>query len=166
MKFVKIAAAAAVGIGLALAPVSAQAAPPKAQASGSVKQNDGVRKFSFNAKVSADGTVRGQARLVNTGFAGDDGKPFRATMDISCMKVVGNIAVFGGIVQSNDANLDDEAAYFTAQDNGKSGKRDKVSALFFFDEFPTTKGDPQACLNTGPNDFDLNAIESGNIKVK
>jgi hypothetical protein len=83
------------------------------------------------------------------------------------MKVVGNIAIFGGTTtRTNDPNLVD-AVFFTVQDNGEPGKNmDKISSVFFWDDDPNTTGDPQACLLTGPTDFPLETIESGNIQVR
>jgi len=83
------------------------------------------------------------------------------------MKVVGNIAVFGGTTKrTNDPNLVD-AVFFSVQDNGEPGKdRDKISSVFFWDDDPLTQGDPQACLLTGALDFPLETIEAGNIQVR
>ncbi len=125
------------------------------------------RQFTFHARKSADGTVTGKVVLRNPAFDGDDGKSFFLKGDISCMQVVGNIAILGGTPErTNDSTLND-AFYFTVQDNGEPGKdRDKISRVFFFDDNPTTQGDPQLCLLTGPNDFPLETIESGNIQVR
>ena len=83
------------------------------------------------------------------------------------MKIVGNIAVFGGTTaRTNDPSLVD-AVFFTVQDNGEPGKdSDKISSVFFWDDDPATQGDPQACLLTGPLDFPLETIDSGNIQVR
>lgn len=124
------------------------------------------RQFSFSARRKNDGTVSGQATLHNPAFSGANGQKYQLKLDISCMKIVGNIAIFGGLTRrTNDPNLVD-AAYFTVQDNGEPGKdNDQISSVFFFDEDPTTTGDPQGCLVTGPNDFPFNTIEAGNIQV-
>jgi hypothetical protein len=125
------------------------------------------RQFSFSAHVHADGSVTGQAVLINPQFEGENGNAYQLHVDISCMKVVGNIAVFGGTTKrTNDPNLVD-AVFFSVQDNGEPGKdRDKISSVFFWDDDPATQGDPQACLLTGPLDFPLETIESGNIQVR
>jgi hypothetical protein len=124
------------------------------------------RQFSFNARRNNDGTVRGHAVLHNPAFTGTNGQRYQLHVDISCMRVYGNIAVFGGTTRrTNDENLID-AVYFSVQDNGEPGKdNDKISSVFFFDDDPTTTGDPQLCQFTGPNDFPLNTIEAGNIQV-
>lgn len=124
------------------------------------------RQFTFHARKSTDGTVTGQVVLRNPAFDGDDGKSYFLKGDISCLRVIGNIAILGGTPdRTNDANLND-AFFFTVQDNGEPGKnRDRISRAFFWDDDPTTQGDPQACLATGPGDFPLETIEAGNIQV-
>lgn len=131
-------------------------------------EGDAVRRqFSFSARRDGDGTVKGQAILHNPAFEGANGKPYQLKIAISCMQVVGNVAIFGGTTKrTNDPNLVD-AVYFSVQDNGEPGRdRDKISRAFFFDDDPTTTGDPQACLSVLPTDFPLETIESGNIQVR
>ena len=127
------------------------------------------RQFSFTARRHSDGTVKGQAVLINPAFSGspDSPAPYRLHIDITCMHVVGNIAVFGGTTKrTNDPNLVD-AVFFSVQDNGEPGQgRDRISRVFFWDDDPDTTGDPQACLLTGPAAFPLEPIESGNIQVR
>ena len=127
------------------------------------------RQFSFSAVRQDDGSVRGQAQLVNPAFRGSErnNAPYQLHIEISCMKVVGNIAIFGGTTKrTNDPNLVD-AVYFSVQDNGEPGRgNDRISRAFFFDDNPATQGDPQLCLLTGPTDFPLEHIEAGNIQVR
>jgi hypothetical protein len=175
IRCVRAAVAASALLALAVAaPSTAQVQQESANGHGTLNatNDDGrsvKRQFSFTAKRQPDGTVKGQAQLVNPAFTGtpDSNAPFQLHMEISCMKVVGNIAVMGGMAtRTNDPNLLD-AAYFTVQDNGEPGKgRDKISRVFFFDGIPGSGGDPQACLLTGPNDFPLETIEAGNIQVR
>lgn len=148
---------------------TALAAQPVAQASGhgTLDNTDGSkRQFSFHAMRYADGSVRGQATLVNPAFRVGN-QPYRLKIDIQCMHVAGNIAVFGGMTEStNDPSLVD-AVFFSVQDNGEPGRNnDRISRAFFWDDDPDTTGDPQACLLTGPNDFPLETISGGNIQVK
>ncbi|HXH36818.1 MAG TPA: hypothetical protein VNJ54_20750 [Plantibacter sp.] len=123
------------------------------------------RQFTFHARKSADGTVTGKVVLRNPAFDGDDGKSFFLKGDISCLQVVGNVAFLGGTPErTNDANLND-AFFFNVQDNGEPGKDgDRISRVFFFDDDPTTQGDPQLCRALQP--FPLERIESGNIQVR
>ena len=127
---------------------------------------DGNRQFSFSARTHADGTVTGNAVLRNPAFE-VDGKAYQLQIDITCMKVVGNIAVFGGTTKrTNDEGLVD-AVFFSVQDNGEPGDGvDRISRAFFWDDDPATTGDPQACVLTGPTDFPLEPIEHGNIQVR
>ena len=140
------------------------------QASGQGTLDDGARKFSFSARIYADGSVKGEANLTSRSFTGANGSsPYQLHIDISCMKVVGDIAFFGGTVQrTNDPSLVD-AVYFSVQDNGEPGKgSDKISRVAFFDDDPDTTGDPALCLGNTPDDgyLPLETIESGNIQVK
>ena len=125
------------------------------------------RQFSFNAKRNPDGTVSGRAVLHNPAFSGADGRRYQASFDISCLKIVDNIAVIGGFVRrTNDPNLVD-AAYFTVQDNGEPGKnQDQISSVYFFDDDPNTTGSPALCEVTEPNAFPFMPIESGNVQVR
>lgn len=135
---------------------------------GALNNTDaGKRQFSFSAQRMPDGSVKGQATLHNPAFTVDNGQKYQLKLDITCMKVYGNIAVFGGLTRrTNDPNLVD-AAFFSVQDNGEPGNGvDKISRVFFWDDDPNTTGDPQACQLTGPNDFPLETIENGNIQVR
>lgn len=126
------------------------------------------RQFSLSAQRRSDGTVRGNAILTNPAFTGFNGRsPYKLQVDIQCMQVFGNIAVFGGTTRrTNDPNLVD-AVFFSVQDNGEPGAgNDRISRAFFFDDNPATQGDPQLCLLNGPNDFPLEPIEAGNIQVR
>ena len=145
---------------------SSAGAGQSANGHGTLINPDGTkRQFSFSARINSDGTVSGHAVLRNPAFDGANGKPYYLHLDISCMHVVGNIAIFGGTESKTNDPID--TAYFTVQDNGEPGKdRDKISRLFFWDDDPTTTGDPQACLLTGPLDFPLETIDSGNIQVR
>ena len=146
---------------------SAAASVVSADGHGALNNADSAdRQFSFSARKLADGTVTGNAVLVNPAFTGDNGAPYQLQIDISCMHVVGNIAVFGGTTRrTNDANLVD-AVFFSVQDNGEPGDEDRISRAFFWDDDPNTTGDPQACLATLATDFPLEEIESGNIQVR
>ena len=159
----RIALALACAAGLVAGMPGAGAAQLES-ANGHGTLDDGARQFSFNAKRDADGTVSGQAQLINT--AGD-GKPYRLHIDISCMHTVGNTAVLGGTTKStSDPELVD-AVFFTVQDNGEPGQGvDKISRAYFWDDDPNTTGDPMACTLTGPGDLPLETIEAGNIQAK
>ena len=129
---------------------------------------DGNRQFSFSARQYANGTVKGQANLINPAFTGAHGKsPYRLHIDISCMQKFGNTVYFGGTTKStNDPSLVD-AVFFAVQDNGEPGRGvDKISRVFFWDDDPNTTGDPQACLLNQDGDFPLETITAGNVQVR
>lgn len=125
------------------------------------------RQFSFSARTLDDGTVTGNA-ILHSAF--DDGahgnQPYALQIDISCMRVEGNIAFFGGTTRrTTDPNLVD-AVYFSAQDNGNPGaNNDLLSLAFFFDDDPTTTGDPQLCQQIPIGLFPMEPINSGNISL-
>jgi ribosomal protein L28 len=125
------------------------------------------RQFSFSAQRRPDGTVKGTAVLHNPAFTVENGQKYQLQISITCMKVVGNTAIFGGTTRrTNDPNLVD-AVFFSVQDNGEPGMdRDKISRVFFWDEDPNTQGDPQSCQFVQPTDFPLETIESGNVQVR
>ena len=125
------------------------------------------RKFSLSAHRQNDGTVRGNAVLNNPAFTNANGQKYQLQIDISCMKVYGNIAFFGGLTKrTNDPSIVD-AVYFSVQDNGEPGKNsDQISRVFFFDDDPNTTGDPQLCQGNVVGDFPMEPIEAGNIQVR
>lgn len=124
------------------------------------------RQFSFSAHRQKDGSVIGNAVLINPAFTVGNGQNYHLQIDISCMTSVGNVVYFGGLTRrTNDPDLVD-AVYFSVQDNGEPGRHlDRISRTFFFDEDPDTTGDPQLCVNIQANPFPLEPIESGNINV-
>ena len=127
------------------------------------------RQFSFSARMDASGAVKGNAVLVNPEFNGDKGQYYLLQIDISCMNVVGNTVYFGGTTRrTNDPNLVD-AVYFGVQDNGEPGRNlDMITPAVFWDNDPSTTGDPGACVNIQPGDpnFPMSLIEAGNITVR
>jgi len=158
-----------VGAALLVAPGTAQGAPSLSSANGQGTLSDGARHFSFSAKLAADGTATGTVTLTNKSFTGENGhSPYKLQGTIECMTVVGNTATFGGTVKStNDPNLND-AFYFRVADFGEPGAgQDQISRVAFFDDDPTTTGDPALCLNPDTANYTpLETIESGNIQVK
>ena len=123
------------------------------------------REFSFNAYIDQDGTVSGNAILVNPEFGGDGlNESYQLELDISCMNVVGDTAFFGGTTQrTSDPNLVD-AAYFSVQEDAYGSR--KISQVHFFDDDPNTVGDPQLCMGNQPGDFPMEPIESGDIDIR
>ena len=126
------------------------------------------RQFSFSARTLDDETVTGNA-ILHSAF--DDGahgnQPYALQIDISCMRVEGNVAFFGGTTQrTTDPNLVD-AVYFSIEDNGQPGaNNDRLSLAYFYDDDPNTTGDPQLCQQIPLGYFPMETINSGNISLR
>jgi hypothetical protein len=124
------------------------------------------RQFTFSAHNQGE-TVVGNAVLHNPAFTVSNGQRYQLQVEVSCMKIIGNVVFFGGLTRrTNDPNLVD-AVYFSVQDNGEPGKnRDQISRVFFFDDDPNTMGDPQLCQGNVLGDFPMETIDAGNVQVK
>lgn len=153
--------------------VTAAGPGPSANGQGTLMRPDGRRSFSFSAQIRSDGSVTGQANLHSHEYAyGNGNQPYMVQIDISCMKVVGNTAWFGGMPRrTNETDpVYSDAVFFGVQDNGEPGKgRDKVTLAYFWDDQPPITGDPQACQNLPAAPVDgtaLITIDSGNVQVK
>ena len=146
---------------------STRAAAPKSSANGHgpvlLHNTEGKtvrRQFSFSARITSDGSVQGSAILHNPSF---DPK-YSAQFDITCLKVVGNRASFGGSIRkTTDPVFNDEfdAAFFTVFDNGEPGAGNDTISEVFFDNVV----EPSTCQFIGADDFPQIPIESGNVKV-
>ena len=157
------------GIGISIA-VAAAGVGASGHGTLLVTNQDGNqvrRQFSFSARQGADGRVSGNAILHNPQFTTDNGQNYMLHVDISCMNVQGNTVFFGGTTQrTNNPNLVD-AVYFSVQDNGEpGGSTDQISQATFFDNDPSTIGDPKLCLNNRVGDFPMTSIDAGNIQVR
>ena len=148
-----------------LRPTSAAAPGPSASGHGTVLLQDTEgktvrRQFSFSARITSDGTVKGMAILHNPSF---DPK-YDAQFEITCLQIEGNRASFGGSIRkTSDPVFNDEfdAAFFTVFDNGEPGADNDTISEVFFDNVV----EPSACQFIGADDFPQIPIESGNIKV-
>ena len=171
-----VAALCFLTVGLVALELKSEAAAPGATANGQGGLSDGTspsgqpyrRVFAFSARTRADGTVDGTAVLHNPAFDGQNGnQPYSLHVDISCMKVIGNVAFFGGTTRrTTDPNLVD-AVYWSIEDNGNPGAgNDRISRAFFFDDDPNTTGDPQLCQGNQLGDFPMEEIQTGNISLR
>ena len=144
---------------------SAAAPGPSASGHGTIllQNTEGKtvrRQFSFSARITADGSVKGTAIIHNPSF---DPK-YSAQFDITCLQIVGNRASFGGSVRkTSDPVFNDEfdAAFFTVFDNGEPGADNDTISEVFFDNVV----EPSACEFIGADDFPQIPIESGNVQV-
>lgn len=125
------------------------------------------RQFSFSAHRGANGMVKGNAVLHNPAFTVENGQKYQLQISISCMKVIGNTAFFGGTTRrTNDPNLVD-AVFFAVEDNGEPGRgSDRISRVYFQDDDPQTPGNPQLCQNNDIGDFLMEVIEAGNVNLR
>jgi hypothetical protein len=164
--FAGLLIAAMAGTTVVLRSSFAAAAGPSASGHGTVllqntKGKTVRRQFSFSARVMPDGTVKGTAILHNPSF---DPK-YSAQFDITCLKVVGNRASFGGSIRkTTDPVFNDEfdAAFFTVFDNGNPGKTNDTISEVFFDNVV----EPSTCQFIGADDFPQIPIESGSVEVR
>ena len=146
--------------------VSAAAPGPSASGHGTVLLQDTEgrtvrRQFSFSARVTSDGSVKGSGILHNPSF---DPK-YDAQFDITCLQVVGNRASFGGSIRkTSDPVFNDEfdAAFFTVFDNGEPGAGNDTISEVFFDNVV----EPSTCQFIGADDFPQIPIESGQVQVR
>lgn len=125
----------------------------------------GKRQFSFNAVTHQDGTVSGHAVVHNPAY------DFFATIDISCLRVDGNMAHLGGTVtKTNDPFFGPgegtyQFAFFTVVDTGEPGSDevtpDTISGVNFAKDYS-----PETCQDIGPTDFTQQPIMGGNVQVR
>lgn len=140
-----------------------------ASGQGELVNEDGSRsQFSFNVSRNPNGKVTGQATLRNPSFKTGNGQNDQIKIDVTCLKVVGNVAILGGTTKRKNNQTNVEAVYFAVEDNGESGTdADKIFRGFFYDDDPTTKGDPAICQSIEPTELPaLESIAEGKIQVK
>lgn len=135
-----------------------------AQGQGKLINQDGSKsEFSFSVKRNPNGKVTGQATLRNPSFKTNNGQNDKIKIDVTCLKVVGNVAFIGGTTKRKDSQAEAEAAYFAVEDNGNA---DKIFRGFFFDDDDKTKGDAQLCETFNLGDLPVEPIAEGSIEVK
>ncbi len=140
-----------------------------ANGEGTLVNADGSRsQFTFNVKRNPNGKVTGQATLRNPSFKTGNGQNEQIKIDVSCLKIVGKVAILGGVTKRKNNQTNAEAAYFAVEDNGNPGTGvDKIFRGFFYDDDPATKGDPEVCQSLEPDELPaLETIVAGNIQVK
>lgn len=144
-----------------LAVVSAQATPGSvvARATGSGHYRAGadnlLRTFSFSVIKHADGRVTGQFQMNNRG------RDVMAHGTVTCLSIVGNEALIGGVVESVRAGGPTtieigQARGWIAVDNGEGGgeEPDRISGFRGLEN----------CEIWPP--WGTSAIEAGNIQIK
>lgn len=138
-----------------------------AQGQGKLVNQDGSQsQFSFNVKRNPNGKVTGQATLRNPSFKTGSSQNEQIKIDVTCLKVVGNVAIFGGMTKRRNNQSSDEAVYFAVQDNGDVRGADKIFRGFYFDDDASTKGDAAICQSFETAVLVLEPIQEGSIQVK
>lgn len=159
-----ILSALIISASLAAAESSALNKSQSANGQGRLVNEDGSRsQFTFNVHRNPNGKVTGQAKLRNPSLKPGNGQSEQIIIDVSCLKITGNIAVIGGMTKRKNNQTETEAIYFAVQDNGAAGG--KIFRGFYFDDDASTKGDAQLCQTIEPEVLVLEPIAEGNIRV-
>jgi hypothetical protein len=141
---------------------------PKDSADGQgilVNEDSSQSEFSFNAKRNPNGNVTGSATIRNPSYKNGNGQTEKIKIDITCLKLHGNVAVMGGVTKRKNSQAKAEAVYFAVEDNGDAGA-DAIFRGFYFDDDSSTDGDAQLCQSLSPSVVVLEPIMGGNIQVK
>ena len=132
-----------------------------------VNEDKSQSEFTFNAKRNPNGKVTGSATIRNPSYKNGNGQTEKIKIDITCLKLIGNVAVMGGVTKRKNSQAKAEAVYFAVEDNGDAGaESDAIFRGFYFDDDPSTEGDPQRCESIEREVLVLEPIKAGNIKVK
>ena len=136
-----------------------------ANGQGKLVNEDGTKsQFSFSVQRNPNGKITGQATLRNPSYKRANGQNEQIKIDISCLKVIGNVAVLGGMTKRKNSQTKAEAVYFAVEDNGAGG--DKIFRGFFFDDDEATEGNAQLCQTIETEVLVLEPIAEGTIEVK
>lgn len=155
-----------ISLGLITAQSSAFKNNESANGEGTLVNEDGSRsRFSFNVRRNGNGKVTGQATLRNPSFKAVNGQNEQVKIDVSCLKVVGNVAVIGGTTKRKNNQAEAEAIYFAVEDSRETGV-DKIFRGFYFDDDIMTSGDVQLCQTLETGVLVLEPIAEGNIQIK
>ena len=158
-------------IGGLLTAVKSLAFGDKDSASGQgilVNEDKSRSEFSFSAKRNPNGKVTGSATIRNPSFKNGNGQTEKIKIDITCLRIVGNMALLGGTTKRKASQAKAEAIYFAVGDHGtgQTGSADTIFRGFYYDDDQETDGDPLRCQSMSPSVVVLEPIVSGNIQVK
>jgi len=129
-----------------------------------VNEDKSQSEFTFSAKRNPNGKVTGSATLRNPSYKNGNGQTEKIKIDITCLKLIGNVAVMGGVTKRKNSQAKAEAIYFAVEDN--SAGADGIFRGFYFDDDPATDGDPLQCESIEREVLVLEPIVAGNIQVK
>ena len=134
-----------------------------ADGQGKLVNEDGTKsQFSFNVQRNSNGKVTGQAVLRNPSYKKSNGQTEQIKIDVTCLKITGNIAVMGGTTKRKNSQSKAEAVYFAVEDGGEA---DKIFRGFYFDDDQATEGDAQLCQSIETDILVLEPVAEGNIQV-
>jgi hypothetical protein len=131
-----------------------------------VNEDDSQSQFSFNAKRNPNGKVTGTATLRNPSYKAGNGQTEKIKIDVTCLRLVGNVAIIGGMAKRKSNQAKAEAVYFAVEDSYEAAGADRIFRGFYFDDDPLTQGNAQLCQTIEPEILVLEPIVAGNIKVR
>jgi hypothetical protein len=138
-------------------PLTYAAQPDSASGAGQIQSGGALRTFTFSAVTQSDGTVTGQAEIINRAAN------VKIHLAINCLEVTGNTAVVSGVVtQSNALDVDvGDIGVFAVRDNGagSGAPRDEITSVEFN---PASSGEDCTVGTTQP----FVPIQAGNITVQ
>ena len=142
-----------------------QSSGESAVGDGTLVNEDGSHsQFSFNVRRNPNGKITGQATLRNPSFRTGNGQNNLIKIDVSCLRVVGNKAIFGGMTKRKNNQAKSEVFYFAVAANGEQG--DGIFRGCYFDDDPNTDEDPQRCETLEPEVAVFEPIVAGNVNVR
>ncbi len=128
-----------------------------------VLEDGSQSEFTFSVKRNPNGKVTGSATLRNPSYKNGNGQSEKIKIDLTCLKIEGDVAIMGGTTKRKNSQARTEAFYFAVRDKGGA---DEIFRGFYFDDDPSTDGDPQRCESIVADVTVLEPIVSGNIQVK
>ena len=138
-------------------------AKESANGQGKLVNEDGSKsQFTFNVQRNPNGKVTGQATLRNPSYKNSNGQNEQIKIDVSCLKLIGNVAVIGGTTKRKNSQAKAESVYFAVEDGGNA---DKIFRGFYYDDDPSTEGDAQLCQTIETDVLVLEPIAEGNIQI-
>ena len=134
-----------------------------ANGQGKLVNEDGTKsQFTINVKRNPNGKVTGNATLRNPSYKKSNGQDEQIKIDVTCLKVVGNVAVMGGTTKRKNSQSKAEAVYIAVEDGGAA---DKIFRGFYYDDDTATDGDAQLCQSIETNILVLEPVAEGSIEV-
>ncbi len=132
---------------------------------------DGTQTFCSQVAVDINLDVHGSGSGSATGMflSGTDGSTFSSSTRITCMSVVGNRAVVGGIITSDTSNppvVGDEMLFYVI-DNGGPGNAplDEMSPREIYTPDQFTQGFPSNCGTPSDTTGGYTDVHAGDVSI-